>query len=327
MLLSEKYRPTTLEDFNNNESLVSLVNGLIDIDSVSLIIYGSVGCGKTTMIQLIINAYYNGISLHDRIMYVNLLKDNGISFCRNDMKMFCTRRYIPSIKKNTVVIDDIGFISEQSQNIIKEYIDLYSDRVNFILTSNNINKIVTGIKSKLPVLYVKHSSPVYISQLIDIVCEKENIIISDENKIHLLRFINGNIRLLYSYLEMLSLLDVEITYSILEDICNDIPVYILREYEEHCSAGKLNESIKIIYNLKDRGYCNMDIITELLRYIRYYSVLSEDIKYCIIELITRYMTMFCDKRECELELAVFTKSMLDILKQYNYDSDNISDSI
>ena len=41
----------------------------------------------------------------------------------NEMKMFCNRPYMSSRKKNTVVFDDIGFISEQSQNIAKEYIE------------------------------------------------------------------------------------------------------------------------------------------------------------------------------------------------------------
>ena len=137
-------------------------------------------------------------------------------------------------------------------------------------------------------------------------------------------FVNGNIRLLYSYLEILSIIEEEISYSILEDICNDIPISTMKLYYETCCSGDINTSIKVIYSIKERGYCNMDIITEFLKYIRYHCDTSDGNKYKIIELITTFMTMFCDKREDDLELAIFTNKMIRILS-LNYG--NISDSI
>jgi replication-associated recombination protein RarA len=186
MLLSRKYSPIELKDFNNNDKLLSIINGMKTIDKFSFVLYGPSGYGKTTLVEIILNEYYNTIPQTERIMRVNILKDNGIAFCRNDMKMFCTRRYVPSLKKNTIVIEDIGFISEQSQNMIKEYIDLYRDRVNFIITSTNNNKIVSGIKSKIPMFNLNPPSKSYIYNLLDKVTTGENISINSDNKSHLL---------------------------------------------------------------------------------------------------------------------------------------------
>lgn len=316
MLLSSKYSPTKLSEFRNNPQLISMINGLISIDNMSIILYGLNESGKTTLVNLIIREYYGDISTNDRILYVSLLKDNGISFCRNEMKMFCNRPYMSSRKKNTVVFDDIGFISEQSQNIAKEYIDLYRDKVNFIVTTSDTNKIISGIKSKLPILGIKSPSSIDIKNILDCISRAENININESNKQHLMGFVNGNVRVLYSYLEMLVILDEEITYELLDDICNDIPMENLNTYESMCYNGDINRAINLIYHIKGNGYCNMDIITELLKYIRYHSLMCDKNKYKVVELITHYMTRFCDKHECNLELCVFTKKFMDIIRTY-----------
>lgn len=324
MILARKYSPLGINHFNNNDKLINIIKGIINIDKLSFVLYGPSCYGKTTLVGIILNEYYKDIPQSERIMRVNILKDNGISFCRNEMKMFCTRRYVPSMKKNTIIIEDIGFISEQSQNMIKEYIDLYRDRVNFIITSTNNNKIVCGIKSKIPIFKLNPPSTLYISNLLDNVTVGEHINISSDNKSHLLTFVNDNIRLLFSYLEILSVLGEEITYSMLEDLCNDIPNSIMKTYYDKCCMGDINSSIQDIYSLKDRGYCNMDIITELLKYIRYHCDTDDKTKYKIIDLITTFMGIFCDKHEEDLELAVFTNKMIKLLSS-NYG--NISDSI
>jgi replication-associated recombination protein RarA len=316
MLLSSKYAPQNVSDFRNNPHLISMINGLITHDIMSLVLYGLPESGKTTLVNLIIMEYYGNIPTNDRIMYVNLLKDNGIAFCRNEMKMFCTRPYVASRKKNTIVFDDIGFISEQSQNIAKEYIDLYRDRVNFIITTSDINKVIPGIKSKVPLFGIKPPSVVDIKEILDDISLSERINISEENKSHLMGFVNGNIRVLYSYLEMLIILDKEITYELLDDICNDIPMNKLNKYETMCYAGDITGAIRLICNIKGNGYCNMDIVTELLKYIRYHSDMCDRNKYKVVELITHYMTRFCDKHECNLELCVFTKKFIDIIRTY-----------
>lgn len=314
MLLSSKYSPKKMSEFKNNDDLITMIRGLISLDNISLVLYGLPETGKTTLVNLILTEYYGNNSRDDRIMYVNILKDNGISFCRNEMKMFCTRPYISSHKKNTIVFDDIGFISEQSQNIAKEYIDLYRDKVNFIITCSDTNKIIPGIKSKLPILGITPPSNKVTTEILDFICDSESIKINEENKKHLMTFVNGNIRVLYSYLEMMIIVDQEITYQLLDDMCNDIPMYSLHEYERLCCDGDINAATELIFNIKSDGYCNMDIITQLLKYLRYQSIMSDRGKYKIIELISYYMTRFCDKHECNLELCVFTKKFVDILQ-------------
>ena len=66
-------------------------------------------------------------------MYLNNSKDQGIHFYRNEVKTFCqTCSLIPN-KKKFVVIDDIDYINEQSQQAFRNIIDKYNHNIHFIL--------------------------------------------------------------------------------------------------------------------------------------------------------------------------------------------------
>ena len=86
-----KYRPKLLKDFQMNPELRGILNTLIAIEKLNILLAGNSGSGKTSLIHAIIREYYGkNISLdHDNIMSINTLKEQGISYYRNEVRVFC----------------------------------------------------------------------------------------------------------------------------------------------------------------------------------------------------------------------------------------------
>ena len=62
-------------------------------------------------------------------MFINNLKEQGVNYYRNEMKTFCQSHSSIFNKKKLVVIDDMDTLSEQSQQVFRNYIDKYKNNV------------------------------------------------------------------------------------------------------------------------------------------------------------------------------------------------------
>ena len=96
-LLVNKYRPNTIDEFfrlsSNNRGQRQVIETLLDINDLNILFVGTQSSGKTTLLNILIGEYYN-INVNDtmpdnNILYINNLKEQGISFYRTEMKTFC----------------------------------------------------------------------------------------------------------------------------------------------------------------------------------------------------------------------------------------------
>jgi DNA polymerase III delta prime subunit len=129
--LYSKYKPVSLDEFNAGIDMISVIREFIKLDSISLLLIGDSGSGKTSLINAIIREYYGpSIPLtHDNIMSINTLKEQGIAYYRNDVKIFCQTASIIPGKKKILLLDDLDIINEQSQQVFRNCIDKHTDKV------------------------------------------------------------------------------------------------------------------------------------------------------------------------------------------------------
>jgi hypothetical protein len=74
----------------------------------------------------------------------------------------------------------------------------------------------------------------------------------------------------------------------------------------------LKGAIELIYTLSNRGYSVMDILDNYFIYLKTTPLLSEDEKYEIIPYICKYITIFNNVHEDDIELAHFTNNLVNI---------------
>ena len=82
-----KYKPLLLTDFELDENIKDLLRSFIDMDILNILFIGNSGSGKTSLINMLINEYYGSTNIYsnDNILYINNLKEQGISYYRNDV--------------------------------------------------------------------------------------------------------------------------------------------------------------------------------------------------------------------------------------------------
>ena len=66
-------------------------------------------------------------------------------------------------------------------------------------------------------------------------------------------------------------------------------------------------------NLQNRGFSVMDILDSYFIYIKFNETIEENIKYEIIKLICKYITIFHNIHEDEIELSLFTNDIIILL--------------
>ena len=315
-----KYKPKRIEEFEIDNKLINIINTFIDMDNLNIILYGHSGCGKTSLINCIIKKYYNINDMNDaeinnqnNILIINSLKDQGISYYRNEVKTFCQIMCSIPQKKKIIVIDDIDTINEQSQQVFRNCIDKYGSNVHFIVSCNNIQKVIDSIQSRLMIIKIKQLETYNIENIITKICDKEKMKISEEARKFIISISNNSVRTIINYLEKFKLISNDITYEIAINVCTNISFNDLTKFTNLCKINKnLIEAIKQIQKIYDSGYSVMDILDNYFLFVKLTDILTENEKYLIIKLICKYISIFYNIHEDEIELVLFTNNLINI---------------
>jgi len=309
-----KYQPLYLKDFEINRDILLVIKTFIKINTLNILLVGNQGSGKSTLINAIIREYYGDINYNENILEINSLKDQGISYYRNDVKTFCqTSCSIPK-KKKFVILDDIDIINEQSQQVFRNCIDKYNHNVNFIASCINTQKVLDSLHSRMNIIKIPCFNNINLYNILNTICIKENINITEEAKELLISICNNSIKTLINYLEKINLFNVNVDSKIIKKICTNITYNDFEIFTNLCkNKQNLPLACNKLYELYDKGYSVMDILDNYFIFIKNTNLLTEEQKYKIIPLICKYITIFNNIHEDEVELSIFTNNLVKLL--------------
>ncbi len=145
LLLWEKWRPKNIEDIillpRIRKHFEDGING-------NYIFYGHYGTGKTSLARILIGKY----SKDKSFLELNSSLFTSIDVLRGEIENFC--KFSPMMDTGDgikyIFLDEFERVSAQFQDAFKAFIEKYSKNVRFIITTNHINKISDGIKSRIP---------------------------------------------------------------------------------------------------------------------------------------------------------------------------------
>lgn len=308
-----KYKPQYINDLELDISLKKLIQLIIDIKELNVLIIGNTGCGKSSLINIIINMYFKDTPhlKKNNIMYINNLNEQGIQYFRTEVKTFCQTTK-ESIKK-IIVIDDIDLINEQSQQVFRNCIDKYKNNVQFLCSCTNTQKVIESIQSRLNSIKLNTPDEISLRNILNKISDKEHFTIDEISKKEIIKLSNNSIRILINYLEKIKLINKPITKKNIINICTNICNYDFDIYTKYCYDGNLQKSIKTIMKLQDRGFSVMDILDSYFIYIKHSSIIEEKTKYEFTKLICKYITIFHNIHEDEIELALITNDIIILL--------------
>jgi len=183
LLLWEKWRPKKIDDII---LLPRIKSHFEDGVKTNYIFHGHYGTGKTTLARILIGKY----SKDKAFLELNSSLFTSIDVLRNEVEKFCKTQ--PMLETEDpikyVFLDEFERVSSQYQDAMKAFIETYHKNVRFILTTNHINKISDGIKSRFTCIdfdYQDSGEEKLLKQelykkIINTICPSENITISKE---------------------------------------------------------------------------------------------------------------------------------------------------
>ena len=147
LMLWEKWRPKKIED------LILLPRIRKNFDngvSQHYIFYGHWGTGKTSLARILIGKY----TKETPFLEVNCSEETSIDYLRDEISTFCrTKPMFSDSDIKYVFLDEFERVSAQFQDAFKAFIEKYNNKgVKFILTTNHIEKISGGLKSRIKMI-------------------------------------------------------------------------------------------------------------------------------------------------------------------------------
>ena len=238
-----KYKPKELDDFNISDYTKELINIYLKNNKLLFLIHGGTGYGKSSLINVLLNKYYKNDkrSINSNTIYINLLKEQGINYYRNELKSYCQINNLVNLKeKKTIILDDLDLLNEQCQQIFNTFINNY-ENINFIISCNDKQKIKSTIINKLELIKINNVDDIFIRKRIDNILENENLKLDNKCKELIIRASNMSIPNMINNIEKLNLImkDDVIDYNLLENVSCNIMINDMSKYIELCKGDNL----------------------------------------------------------------------------------------
>jgi DNA polymerase III delta prime subunit len=314
-LFVQKYQPQVFKDFESNNELFAMLKAFILMDQLNILFIGDMACGKTCLLNAIVREYYQGIlkDYEENVLYINNLKEQGINYYRTEVKTFCQSCCSIKNKKKIIILDDIDLINEQSQQAFRNCIDKFSKNVIFISSCTNIQKVIESIQSRLNIIKINNLEKENMFRIIKKIKTHENIHIDPDAEQFIVAISNNTIKILLNYMEKFKLLNENITLDLAIKLCSNISFLTFENYTSLLKENRLFDAIQLLYDTYDKGFSVMDILDNFFFFIKTTSLLTDEEKYCIIPCICKYITVFSNIHEDEIELALFTNNIIHLI--------------
>ena len=311
-----KYQPRRFNDFEQLPTdMVRLLHSLIQMHELNLLIMGDSGSGKTSLVNAIVREYYGDSNNPENVMVLNSLRDQGIQYYRNDMKIFCqTSSLIPG-KKKLIILDDIDSINEQSQQVFRNCIDKYKHNVSFVASCINVQKVIDNLQSRQIIVKINPINPQCLHKILNKIRNCEQVAIHPDAEQFVLRVCNGSVRILINYIEKFKIIGLPISLELANQLCTNIGFSVFDKYTAACLCENtpVSQCISHLHALYDQGYSVMDILDNYFIFVKNTQLINETMQYKIIAIICKYITIFHNIHEDEIELALFTNNVRQLL--------------
>lgn len=170
----EKYRPQSFQDLILEDK--SKILGLTKFpESMPSFIFHSTkpGTGKTSSAKLIIK------HLGCDFLKLNSSDDRGIDTVRSKISEFARSVSSTENIKRCVFLDEADGLTKVAQDSLRNLMEEYSSTTFFVMTANDLSKIIEPIQSRCTLINFEKPNKPDIIERINFICEQEQIAVTD----------------------------------------------------------------------------------------------------------------------------------------------------
>jgi len=287
----EKYRPNSIDEIVGNTQVISILNAMIEKNSLPhLILFGSSGTGKTSTILAFAKKIYGKFYKH-MILELNGSDDRGINVVREQIKEFCSTNnnlYKMFSKKNMykiVILDEVDSMTLDGQFALRRIIENYTENTRFCLICNYITKITPALRSRCLAFRFEPLNTDYIMDKLYDIMDSEKVDLSDDIIDKIVLKSNGDLRKGINILQCLTTFtriskkkDIGLLFNMIDK--SDIET-ILEELKSKRSFFEKYKKIKDIIDTKEYN------LTEVIDYLINLIIEKKEVKKTIIKELSK----------------------------------------
>ncbi len=175
-MIHTKYRPTNLNEFIGNDAIKRALNRMIESgDFIHTMFCGEKGCGKTTLAYILAKAFgASPANIHD----INCVHFAGVDSMRERLEMLSGSVFG---YKKVLILDELHELSSKAQQVLLKPLESLKD-ILIIGCTTTTEKVIDTLLSRFKILRVQKLSDDESLELINRICEKENIKLSKQIK-------------------------------------------------------------------------------------------------------------------------------------------------
>lgn len=195
---------------------------------------------------------------------LNASDDRGIDVVRDQIKEFASTRSVFSSAFKLIVLDEADALTKVAQAALRRIIEMYSKSTRFCLICNYVSNIIPALQSRCMRL---RFAPLEVDQIearLNVVLERENVTLTPDGRVALLRLSRGDMRRCLNILQSASMasavVDGEAVYTCTgHPMPSDITLILTWLLNESFATAFANvESLKV-----EKGLALVDVVSEL----------------------------------------------------------------
>ena len=295
--LTHRFLPKCFEDLE--PSTVQVLKSFLNADAFHVLITGGSNTGKTATCSVMLREYYGDDT--SKIMTLGGLKEQGMSYYRNDVKCFCQTTVHG--KKKTLVVNDVDEFPEQAQQVLLNYLDRHRGRVNFIMTARYETAVIQPLHSRLVRLHLTPMSDQFVASVV----RKVGATLKDDVVQLIAKRSAHSVTAAINCVEKMDLAG-ESDIDAVEKVFGLIHPHKLDQFVEMVEGGDQKGATKYLCGFLESGFSVIDVLDAMSTYLKG-SSLEDARKYRYVEAICQYTAIFNLVHEHPIELAFFVNDL------------------
>jgi len=252
----EKYRPQNIDEYiGNKEIKEKFAEYIKNQDIPNLLLSGTAGLGKSSIANIFVK------HIDCDFYYLNASDNNNIETVRTVISNFCTTSGFAPLK--IMVLDEFGYFTSAAQAALKAIIEMYTRNVRFILTCNEIEKVIEPIVSRCQHFAMIPPTKNEVQKKCKFILEKEEVEYDNEELETIIRHLYPDVRKIIGTLEQLTsnkALKLSKEFFLLLNSQKKI-IDIFNEAKESNMYDKVNEIRQVLADTRIKTF------NELYRYL------------------------------------------------------------